>query len=182
MLRVRVTFLAISLGLTSVTTAQAGWHEFWDRFHLDFHRNNCWMEPFASVDRQATVVPFNAMVNNGWQSQTTLDQNYFHRETHVLNEAGTRKLHWIMTNAPEEHRTIFVAMSHEPEISERRLDSVQQTLARLLPDQSLPAVIPVERAPRGWPADYIDTIDRKMHATIPSPRLPSFQEAGGSSG
>ncbi len=179
MLRARSSFLALMLGFAFLGTAQAGWHEFWDRVHLDWHRNNCWPEPFDSVDRRASRTPFTAMVHNGWRTQNTLGQYYFHPETQVLNEAGERKLYWIMTNSPEQYRTIYVAQTFEPGVGEKRIDSVQQSLARMLPENPLPAVIAVANEPRGWPAEYIDTIDRKVNSSIPTPRLPSFQAAGG---
>lgn len=182
MLRVRALLLAIPLGLAAIGTSHAGWHEFWDRVELDFHRNNAWGQPFISVDRRATCAPFAAMVQSGWRTQNTLGGHYFNPETHVLNDAGERKLHWILTNAPEQYRTVFVAGTHEPEAAEKRVDSVQQALTRLLPDQPLPPVLATTREPRGWPAEYIDTIDRKMHSSIPDPRLPGFQTAGGGGG
>jgi hypothetical protein len=182
MLRVRVSLLTLAIGLTSLNSAHAGWHEFWDRVHLDFHRNNCWDEPFTSIDRRATRAPFAAMVENGWRAQNTLGLYYFHPETHVLNEAGERKLHWIVTSAPEQFRTVYVTGSYQPDVAEKRVDSVQQALVRMLPDQPLPAVIPAKGEPRAWPAEYIDTIDRKIHASIPNPRLPAFRSAGGTGG
>ena len=100
MLRVRVTLLACLTTLLAVTSAPAGWHEFWDRVHLDFHRNNCWDEPFTTADRRSVRAPFTAMIHSGWRSQNTLGQHYFDRETNVLNEAGEQKLFWIVTNAP----------------------------------------------------------------------------------
>jgi hypothetical protein len=182
MLRVRASLLALSIGLVSLNTANAGWHEFWHRVHLDFHRNNCWDEPFTSIDRRAARVPFVNMVHSGWRTQNTLGQHYFHPETQVLNEAGERKLYWIVTNAPEQYRTIYVAGTHESGVVEQRVDAVQQALVKLVPDQPLPAVIPAKNEPRGWPAEYIDTIDRKVHASIPNPRLPTFRSAGSMGG
>jgi hypothetical protein len=99
-----------------------------------------------------------------------------------LNEAGERHLYWILTNAPEQYRTIFVSTTHEPEVAAKRVDSVQQALARLAPEQALPPVVTTTVEPRGWSAEYIDTIDRKMHSTVPNPRLPGFQAAGMASG
>lgn len=182
MLRVRVTLLTITLGVCSFGSVHGGWHEFWDRVHLDFHRNNCWPEPFESIDRRATRAPFAVMVEKGWRTQNTLGYDYFNPETQGLTEAGERKLHMILANTPEEHRTVYISQGFEPNTAEKRIDSVQQALARMLPDQPLPAVVPVQVEPRGWPAEYIDTIDRKVQSSIPNPRLPSFQAAGGVSG
>lgn len=119
MLRVRVSLLAITLGTATLGTVHAGWHEFWDRVHLDFHRNNCWMEPFASVDRRAVRAPFETMNQNGWRTQNTLGYDYFHPETQALTEAGEQKLHMIMSNTPEEFRTVYVAQGIEPNMAEK---------------------------------------------------------------
>ena len=178
MLRVRVFLLTCLTTLLAATSAPAGWHEFWDRVHLDFHRNNCWDEPFTTIDRRAARAPFAAMIHSGWRSQNTLGKHYFDRETNVLNEAGEQKLFWIVNHAPEPYRTIFVTQSLETDVSEQRIDSVQQSLVQMLPEQALPAVLPTREEPRGWPADYIDAIDRKQQSTLPAPRLPSFQAAG----
>jgi hypothetical protein len=62
------------------------------------------------------------------------------------------------------------------------MDSVQQSLARMLPDQPLPAVIAVYNDPPGRPAEYIDAIERKVQSSMPDPRLPSFQQAGSTGG
>lgn len=178
MTRVRVTLLACLTTLLTVTSAPAGWHDFWNRVHLDFHRNNCWDEPFTAIDRRAARTPFDAMVQSGWRAQNTLGEHYFNRETQALNEAGEQKLFWIVTSAPEPYRMVYVTQAMSRDVSERRIDSVQQSLVRMLPDQPLPAVLPSFEEPRGWPAEYIDAIDRKEQSTIPAPRLPAFQAAG----
>ena len=59
-MRKAIVCLAV-LGLTiqATSTAQAGgWSDFWDRFYIDTHRNNCWPEPFVRADRQAARAPF----------------------------------------------------------------------------------------------------------------------------
>ena len=168
-------------GLAAVP-AQAGWNEFWDRVHLDFHRNNCWSEPFSSLDRRTVHAPFQAMEMKGWRTQNTLGYHYFDPETQALNEAGQRKLQLILNMSPDQFRTVYVTQAFEQTDSEKRLDSVQQSLAKLLPNQSLPEVIPVDTEPRGWPAEHVDQIERKMYSTIASPRLPGFQAAGGGGG
>jgi len=178
MLRVRTCFLTGLALLITISSAQAGWHEFWHRVHTDFQRNNAWPEPFSTIDQRAVRAPFHAMVRNGWRLQNTLGTVYFHHETHQLNDAGKRKLHSILAHAPEPHKTIYVFQSFDPEVSEQRLDSVQQALAQLLPDQPMPAVIPTNTQPTGLPADYVDSVERKSRSSIPDPRLPSFQAAG----
>ena len=62
----------------------------------------------------------------------------------------------------------------DEEKSAVRLDSVQQMVAKVIPDGPLPEVNFVDYAPRGVPAAYIDAVGRKLDATVPNPRLPEF--------
>jgi len=163
-----VTLIALAWG----SPAEAGWHSFWSRVHLDFHRMNCWPQPFNAVDRDATRAPLETMVANGWQRQNTLSHYYFHQETQRLTEAGELKLHSILTSSPPQHRAVFVVRANSAEATEVRLDSVQQAVVRLMPEQSLPMVLPTSIEPRSWPAEYIDAIERKLHGSFPDPRLP----------
>ena len=163
-----------------VVPAEAGWNEFWNRVHLDFHRNNCWPEPFKSENRQATRAYFDGMVANGWRTQNTLTVHDFHPETQVLTDGGKRKVHWIVTQSPEQFKTVWVAEAFERGATSTRIDSVQQHLAQAMPGQPLPEVVATNKQPHDWSAEYIDAIDRKAAESIAAPVLPAFQAAGGS--
>jgi hypothetical protein len=127
------------------------------------------------MDQQVVCHAFSAMIANGWQRQNTLGHNYFHPETQALNQAGQRKLYEILTTTPEQYRTVFVVRTMDREDAEKRIDAVQQSVAgMLLGDQVMPEVMAVSIEPRGWPADYIDQIDRKRMSSIQNPRLPAF--------
>lgn len=171
----------VSLAVVN-SSAEAGWHEFWDRVHLDFHRNNCWPEPFASVDRRAANAPFGRMVANGWKRQNTLTSHYFDPETHELTAGGKERIHFILKNVPEQHRTIFVSIPSKRGAIDTRIDSVQQEIARQSPEGSMPAVVSTPIEPRGWPADYINAVHRRDRDTMQNPRLPAFQAAGSAGG
>lgn len=177
MLRKNLLICFIISGFFSATV-DAGWHEFWDRVHLDFHRNNVWPEPFSTMDRRAVEKPFNAMVASGWKAQNTLGDAYFDKTTNQLTDGGRRRVFWIVKNVPVEHRTIFIAESFNPKALDVRIDSVQQEVARALPNQQLPSVVPTHQDTRGWSATSIYTLMRKESETRPSPRLPGFQKAG----
>ena len=175
--------ISVLVSLAAISsTADAGWHEFWDRFHLDFHRNNCWPEPFASVDRRAADAPFGRMVANGWKRQNTLTSHYFDAETQELTAGGKERIHFILKNVPEQHRTIFVSIPSKRGAIDTRIDSVQQEIARQTTDNSMPAVVATPIEPRGWPADYINAVHRKDRDTMQNPRLPAFQAAGSAGG
>ncbi|MDA0659162.1 MAG: hypothetical protein O2931_03050 [Planctomycetota bacterium] len=174
MVRSLVICLALMGVLFShVAPAQADWDSFWSRFKLDRKRMACWPEPFNEADRKLTVAPFERMVVKGWQRQTTLGHSHFNPETQSLTEAGELKVRWILTQAPSQHRQVWVLRGLRPEDSEARIDSVQQYAARALPDQPLPNVLATDVEPAEWPADYVDAIDRQLDASIPAPRLPN---------
>ena len=152
---------------------KAKWHGFWSRVHTDFHRMNAYPEPFNTIDRRAERRPFAVQITKGWQRQNTLGQFYFHPETQQLNAAGQRRLFWILTQAPEQHRGVFVVTGMSKETAEARIDSVQTVAAELLPGQSLPEVVPTFIEPEGWSAERIDAIDRAWSESYPAPRLPT---------
>ena len=167
----------ICLAMTATST-HAGWHEFWNRVHLDFHRNNCWPEPFESVDRDAARKPFAVMVRKGWQRETTLGDAFFHPESQKLTEGGANRVFWILTQVPEQHRRIHVSIGRHPDDIAKRLDSVQETVAMILPGKPMPEVIATNVRYRQASGEYVNQIDTKTVETIPEPRLKPFQEAG----
>ena len=60
-----------------------------------------------------------------------------------------------------------------------RLDSVQQSLARVVAQGELPQVIRTHLPPAGTPADIIDLTYRKLGESVPDPRLPPASGDGG---
>jgi hypothetical protein len=174
----RASLFAI-FGLCLVTPAapvRADWNSFWQRAHLDFHRNNCWPVPFQKADRETVCRAMSIQIANGWQQQNTLTDVYFDAETQFLNEAGRRKLWAILKTSPEQYRTVYVVESMNPDAETRRLDSIQVASNEMFKDQPLPEIVSVQIAPRAWSADYIETISRKVNSTIPNPRLPEFTD------
>lgn len=168
-------------GLTLLAQpVEAGWWDHWDRAKLDFHRMNCYPEPFVQADRRATQAPFNVMTNKGWQLQNTLGNQHFNPETQQLTRSGELKVMNILNQGAMERRVVFVLRGANDEATSVRLDSVQQTAARIVPRGDLPEVIRTSTEPRGWPADYIYEIDTKTRSSIPSPRLPAMQDTSGS--
>lgn len=178
--------LASSFGLALVAggsvlcvSASAGdqWHDFWHRTKVDFYRNNTWPEPFRTEDRGAQREPFCIMVNNGWKMQNTIGVFMFNHETQELNTAGEAKVKWVVTQAPIHRRAVFVLMGDTPEDTQKRVQSVQAFISRIVPPGHLPPVMLTDREPEGASGEYFDAIHRATIQSIPSPRLP-----GGASG
>jgi hypothetical protein len=166
----------------SAASAKADWHEFWHRVGVDFHRNNAWPEPFQSADRQITREYFRIQVNNGWRMQNTIGNWFFDEETHQLNQAGEIKLRQVATQSPVHRRTVFVLMGSSSDITARRVDSVQQTLARILPDGPIPQVLLTDVDLEGGSGEYFDRVNSAYNSSTPSPRLSSGGSGGGTGG
>lgn len=173
----RITLAVSSLVLTLVVCTISTAADYWHRFSTDWHRNNCWPKPFNYSDRDAVRVPFFTMVNNGWQRQTTLGDYHFDGGSQELNQAGRRQLRWILTQAPENRRIVFVQRSTFVDQTAARVDSVQRSAATIIPRGLLPEVVQTHSPPIGMPAELIDPVYRLHASTIPEPRLP---ERGGS--
>ena len=102
-----VSFSLVSLACT--VPARANWiGEFFYCMARDTKRRNCWPKPFVCPDRQAVRAPFVVMVNNGWRFQNMLGDHHFASDTGELNEAGRIKVRWILTQAPQQHRSVYV--------------------------------------------------------------------------
>src|SRR6476620_9001020 len=92
------------VGSGAYGNGSGGWHQFWQRVHVDFYRNNSWPEPFLTADKFAVRTPYCIMVDNGWKMQNTIGTFLFDPETQRINQAGDLLVKWIMTQAPINRR------------------------------------------------------------------------------
>jgi hypothetical protein len=177
-------FAILSLGASDV------WAQRYYRQHYAFQKfcdetiaNNMWPEQYLGRDRQAVRAPFGVMIDKGWQLQNTLGDYHFEAETQQLTRAGELHLRWIVTQAPENRRTVFVLRGHNDAATAVRIDTVQQTVAQLHPKGALPAVVQTNAVPPTSPADYQDDISQKAAKVRPAPALPAATSgSGGGSG
>jgi hypothetical protein len=146
----------------------------------DTKRRNCWPAPFECPDRQAARTPFAIMVNNGWRRQNMLGDYYFEPTTGQLTEAGRLKIRWIVFEAPEQHRAIFVHIAQTIEETSTRMANVQAQVALIAPQAEMPPIMQTSIADSGTPADRVDLIERKYQASVPAPRLPAQTTSGSS--
>ena len=174
----------ICLALASAPAIGAdAWENFWHRVHVDFCRMNSYPEPFQTADRAAAREPWCIQTDNGWKMQNTIGTFLFDRETQRLNQAGELLVKWIVTQAPQHRRAVFVLRGETPEATTARSESVQAAVAKYANECG--CVCPVLLTcvePTGWPASYIDSITQQFNATIPAPRLPQAEGGGAASG
>jgi hypothetical protein len=168
--------------LMLTASANADWHEFWHRVGVDFHRNNAWPEPFSSADRVIGREYFRLQANNGWRMQNTIGHWFFNDDTNQLNEAGEIKLRQVATQSPVHRRTVFVLMGPTPDVTAKRVESVQQSLAKMLPEGPVPQVLLTDVELEGGSGVYYDKIQSAYNQSIPAPRLTSGGSGGSGGG
>jgi hypothetical protein len=143
-----------------------------DSVAKDIKRHQCWPEPFIHADRSAARAPFAIQVSNGWRRQNMLGEFHFEPSTGQLTEAGRRKVRWIVTVCPAQHRLVYVHAAETEEETAARVAVVQQLVAQMSPGNA-PPVMSTSISDDGWPADQVEIIGRKFQATMPAPRLPN---------
>jgi hypothetical protein len=172
-----VGFALIVLGSAAQVSAEL-LCEVCNSIATDVKRRQCWPEPFAGADRAATRAPFVIQVANGWRRQNMLGECYFEPVTGQLNEAGRRKVRWILVAGPQQHRLIYVHTAENSEETAARMAAVQQLASKIAPTD-IPPIMQTSISDEGWPASQVDLIQRKFQSTTPPPRLPN--PTGGSS-
>jgi hypothetical protein len=186
-MKLRILSASVVLGALAVTlTAQAG-DPGCDIVHSmarDFKRRNCWPKPFVYPDRQAVREPLAIMVANGWQRQNLVGDYHFDAGTGQLTEAGRMKVLWVLSEAPEQHRSIYVHRAATPEETAARMTAVQELVAQNSAGQPPPPVLETNKSIDPWPADLVDAINKKFQTAIPDPKLPAPQSTtfGGGGG
>jgi len=178
--------LAILIAATSLWLG-AGWCEegwaqgikgFFRSIGVDTARNGCWPDAFVPIDRTNARLPFVVMVQTGWKRQNLIADPYFQEDGKTLTDSGKRQSKWILTQAPVQHRTIFVKEGDNASVTEARVKAVSEAAVSFVgPDQKVDIRI-TNIDPPGWPAEYVDTVERAYLKTMPDPRLPARSTQG----
>ena len=145
-----------------------------------YNNNAAWPAPFIQEDRASVVSPFAVMTTNGWRRQNMLCDYHFAPETGKLTDAGEMRLRWILTQAPPDHRTIFLQKGETAEITQLRVDAVQR-LASPIQGGREADIVQTDQAAPGRPAEEIDSVSRQALSGMQAPVLPA-RASGGSSG
>ena len=151
------------------------WHNYW----VDWHRNNCWPEPFLGPDRNSIYAQFQADINKGWEQQCILGDPHFEANSAKLSPSGLIKLRWILTQNPPEYRTPFIERTASDEITARRVAAAQQASL----DMNIPVNVAVsDMRMSTTPSDYVTGVHgwfTNFMKTIPDPQIQAFQNSSG---
>jgi hypothetical protein len=152
--------------------ALAFWPEFGYHVHHGYKANVQWPSPYLCPDRLHVRTPFDLMVQNGWRRQNLLSPHHFNEDCTALTTAGELKIRWIMTQAPEQYRQIFVERSVNPEHTAKRVEIAQAYASQVgLAEQ--PLVSETYLIAEGRPASVVDAIGTRFQESMPPPVLPA---------
>ena len=175
---IRLGIVLVALGY-GVPVSAGALGEFLSGMARDTKRRNCWPDPFIVPDRHLQQTPFAAQVNAGWERQNLLSEFHFTPGGAQLTEAGQLRVQWIMTEAPEQHRQIYVHRAATPKETTARLQATQLYAAQSTYNGQVPQIFETTRTDDGWPADRVDAVSKKSTAAIPEPRLLGTPSGGG---
>jgi len=175
--RLEVCLLLLLAGIASTAPARAQCLETIVRSIADDYRQaNWWPYPYVCPDRQAVVAPLQIMIDNGWRRQNLVADQHFKGKKGELNAAGERMIRWIVLEAPQHHRTIFVRRADTEEETAARIAAVQHFAAKASTDGNVPPVLETTVSPAGRPADWPNprdsSISRKYPIAVPNNYLP----------
>jgi uncharacterized membrane protein YgcG len=121
------------------------------------------------------------MAANGWRRQNMLTDLHF-TDNNQLTEAGELMVRWILYEAPQARRVIYVHRGTTGEDTATRMAAVATTAQKAAPGQPIPPILETSISDAGRPAREVEIISRRFDATMPDPRLPKDASGGGSSG
>lgn len=177
----RVIAAVVAVMLMAVWVAEAGavWIDSTIRYvRTGYHRNEQWPWPYFCPDRDAVRQPFDAMIANGWRRQNLLGPHHFDAEKGTLTTAGELKVHWIMTQAPPERRSIFVERSLDPAVTEQRVEAARDYASRVATDGRTPQVSDTHLISEGRPAAAVDATYVRFNESMMPPVLPPPTQSG----
>jgi hypothetical protein len=181
----RRTFLAAAAAVVVIASAQNASAVCCDDTAMyvkqGYHANKMWPWPYVCPDRIAVREPFCIMVNNGWRRQNLIGSHHFLPETNQLNAAGQLRVHWIMTQAPPERRSIFVERSLDQNANNQRIAAVQEYATQVGIDGRSPQVSQTHLVSEGRPASVVDFTNTKFQQSMPLPVLPAAQAVSSAS-
>ena len=145
-----------------------------------YARNVAWPHPFRGADANSVIAPFEIMRDNGWRENNTLGSTLFSNQN-ALSEAGAIKVQWIVTQAPQNQRIVYVKSGKSEQETNARVESVQLAVSQLIPSGPLPQILVTDIEPATSSGAYQTLVHRALIKTTPTPRLPQFTSINGAS-
>ncbi len=176
--RITTGLLVGVVSICASATAEANWFKtIYHDVRSGFHTNNMWPQPYIEPSRKSVREPLAVMHARGWQRYNLLGEHHFEADQTQLTAAGKLRVKAILANSPSQYRTLYVEKGTSRDVTNARIDAIQQAIVDLQTDGPLPAVLASDMIVEGWSSEYVDAIGRKYYQSIPQPRLPQAQGA-----
>lgn len=170
--------VAASLG--TIAAPRPAHADVWDNCKRVFHLNLYWPAPYLQQDRASISAHYAAMTECGWKVQNMMCQYHFESGGAKLSPVGEMRLRWIFTQAPQQHRMVWVQKGASPEETLARVEAVQRFSQQI--QGTLAVVAETDAETPGRPAEQVDTISRAQLNAMPSPVLPAGSKGGSTAG
>lgn len=155
-----------------------GDESFAQRFRRDYYRNKMWPYPFRAQDAQAILSIFDAQRNKGWQLHNTIGAAMYEPTSGRLTETGIAHLRWIVAQAPQARRVVFILKASSQQETAARVEQTQLAISQLVPTGALPELYLTNQEAPGSSGIYQTSIQRAMTTSVPNPRLGTANQPG----
>ncbi len=145
-----------------------------------FCDNVNWPRFYVPPARCAVNSTYAVMIANGWRRQNLLGDYHFEEGTNELTKAGKLKAKWVLTQAPQEQRTIYVQRGDNESTTASRIAAVHSWAANQSSVAEPVSVNDTHIVSEGHPAGAVDHVFVGFQANQPPPILPSPNGSGNS--
>jgi hypothetical protein len=148
------------------------------RCEAGYHENNLWPAQYIPTARCSVNSAYTAMINNGWRRQNLLGNYHFEPGTNELTTAGKLKTKWILTQAPQDRRTVFVERGIDQSETAARIAAVHSWSASQGSISEPVMVNDTHIVSEGHTAGSVDHIFVGFQANQPAPVLMPASSSG----
>ena len=157
------------------TSADAFWlGECYHYLESGREENNQWPQQYVGQERINTAAPFEIMIRNGWRRQNLLGGHHFTEDGTKLTQAGKLRVQWILTQAPQEHRQLFVERSLSEDLTQARIATANDFASQVVTDGYATSVQETHILSDGRPAVTVDFVNTQFRENMP---IPTLQDA-----
>jgi len=135
--------------------------------------NQMWPSQYIPAARRSVLSAYEVMINNGWRRQNLLGAYHFNPGSNELTEAGKLKVKWILSQAPQHRRSIFVERGPDQSKTAARVASINNWASAMSPSVGIVDVNDTHIVAEGHPAGTVDHIFVGFQTNQPAPVLPA---------
>ena len=173
LLMIPATPVGAQYGPSGNQCGNCGYNGAGEACRAGYYANVNWPKSYIPSSRRAVCQTYTAMIQNGWRRQNLLGHYHFDSNTNELTEAGKLKVNWILSQAPVDHRSVFVQRGVNEEQTAARIAAVHGNAANMSPAIGPIDVNDTHIVTEGHPAGAVDHTFVSFRENQPLPVLPA---------